>query len=106
MASMPGCCTISTTLDGLKQADTNTSSFRRLHRWKRVDLAISAVKLMRRPVQLLITGTGEDRAYFDTTADGDPRIRSLGRVSEDELRTLYADALAVAPSFPGVRISA
>lgn len=86
-----------TTLDGLRQGRYEYILLPgRLHRWKRVDLAISAVKLMRRPVQLLITGTGEDRAYFETVADGDPRIRFLGRVSEDELRALYAEALAVA----------
>jgi glycosyltransferase involved in cell wall biosynthesis len=86
-----------TTLHGLTQGKYDYILLPgRLHRWKRVDLVISAIKLVRQPVQLLITGTGEDRAYFETVADGDPRIRFLGRVSEEQLRALYADALAVA----------
>ena len=86
-----------TTLDGLTQGKYEYVLLPgRLHRWKRVDLVISAIKLVRQPVQLLITGSGEDRAYFEAIADGDPRIRFLGRVSEEQLRALYADALAIA----------
>ncbi|MDR3450657.1 MAG: glycosyltransferase family 4 protein [Alphaproteobacteria bacterium] len=67
----------------------------RLHRWKRVDLAIEAMRLTKAPVDLLISGTGEDEAKFRTLTETDPRIRFLGRVSDEKLLNYYADALAV-----------
>lgn len=57
----------------------------RLHRWKRADLAIAAMKFIDQPCELLISGTGEDEARFRTLAEGDRRIRFLGRVGDDEL---------------------
>lgn len=68
----------------------------RLHRWKRVDLVIAAMREVEAPVPLLISGEGEDAAEFRQMAAGDPRIRFLGRVSDAELLELYANALAVA----------
>jgi glycosyltransferase involved in cell wall biosynthesis len=67
----------------------------RLHRWKRVGLAIEAMQRLDSSAQLLICGTGEDEARLKALAAADPRIRFLGRVSDDELLGLYADALAV-----------
>ena len=67
----------------------------RLHRWKRVDLAIEAMKQLPGETPLLIPGVGEDEEYFRRLADGDPRIRFLGFVSDEKLLALYADALAV-----------
>lgn len=67
----------------------------RLHRWKRVDLAIRALKLIRDPIALLIAGTGEDEPYFKQLADGDPRVKFLGYVSDEELIELYAHAFAI-----------
>ena len=67
----------------------------RLHRWKRVDLAISAMRHVAAPVRLLITGTGEDEAPLRALAAEDPRIRFLGRVEDEVLVDLYAQALAV-----------
>jgi glycosyltransferase involved in cell wall biosynthesis len=67
----------------------------RLHRWKRVGLMIEAYKHLRRNVQLLVTGTGEDEQELRALAAGDPRIRFLGRVSEPALLDLYANALLV-----------
>jgi glycosyltransferase involved in cell wall biosynthesis len=67
----------------------------RLHRWKRVDLAIRAFKLTRRPIPLLIAGTGEDEPYFRTLAKEDRRIKFLGYASDDEMIELYAHALGV-----------
>jgi glycosyltransferase involved in cell wall biosynthesis len=67
----------------------------RLHRWKRVDLAIRAFKLMRLPIPLLIAGTGEDEQYFKELAREDTRIKFLGYVSDDEIIELYAHALGV-----------
>lgn len=67
----------------------------RLHRWKRTDLAIAAMRHVRGPVGLVISGTGEDEERFRRQAAGDSRIRFVGRVSDDALTQLYADALAV-----------
>jgi glycosyltransferase involved in cell wall biosynthesis len=67
----------------------------RLHRWKRVDLAIRAFKLTRAQIPLLIAGTGEDEPYFKELAIDDPRIKFLGYVSDDEIIELYAHALGV-----------
>jgi len=67
----------------------------RLHRWKRVDLAIRAMKQLSSDIPLLIAGSGSDEAEFRKLAGKDPRIRFLGFVGEDEMLRLYADALAV-----------
>lgn len=67
----------------------------RLHRWKRVDLVIKALRYVRKPVRLLIAGAGEDECLLREQADGDQRIEFLGRVSDGELADLYAGALAV-----------
>jgi len=67
----------------------------RLHRWKRVDLAIRAMQSFSGDVPLLIAGSGEDEAEFRRLAGNDPRIRFLGFVSDAEMLKLYADALAV-----------
>jgi glycosyltransferase involved in cell wall biosynthesis len=67
----------------------------RLHRWKRVDLAIEAMRHVKAPIELWISGTGEDEPHFRALAQKEPRIRFLGRVSDAELIDLYAGALAV-----------
>ena len=67
----------------------------RLHRWKRVDLAIRAMQHLPQDIPLLIAGTGEDEPHFRRLAAQDPRIRFLGFVSDAEMLRLYADALAV-----------
>jgi len=67
----------------------------RLHRWKRVDLAIRAMQCLPNDIPLVIAGTGEDEAYFRRLAGNDPRIRFLGFVSDAEMLKLYANALAV-----------
>jgi glycosyltransferase involved in cell wall biosynthesis len=67
----------------------------RLHRWKRADLMISAMRHVQAPVQLLISGTGEDEVGLKRLASGDPRVRFLGRVTDAELLDLYANALMV-----------
>lgn len=83
-------------LEGLRQG-----AFRyvflpgRLHRWKRVGLAIDAMRHVKAPVELVIAGSGEDEAALRVQAAGNPRIRFTGRVSDQELVALYADALAV-----------
>ncbi len=67
----------------------------RLHRWKRVDLAIRAMRMLREDARLIITGVGEDEGWFRELAAGDDRIVFLGRVDEATLKELYATALAV-----------
>lgn len=66
----------------------------RLHPWKRVDLAIRAVKASRLPLRLLIAGTGEVEAGLRRLAGSDPRIEFVGRVTDDQLIDHYADCLA------------
>lgn len=67
----------------------------RLHRWKRTDLVIRAIKLARSPLRLLVAGTGEDEAELRALAGDDPRVEFLGRVSEDVLISSYRHAFAV-----------
>lgn len=67
----------------------------RLHRWKRVDLIIQSMQHVTASVELLISGTGEDEESFKALSAADPRIRFLGRITDDELLAYYADALAV-----------
>jgi glycosyltransferase involved in cell wall biosynthesis len=67
----------------------------RLHRWKRVNLVIDAMKHVKAPVKLFISGAGEDEAVLRESAKGDMRIEFLGRISEDEMLEWYANALAV-----------
>ena len=67
----------------------------RLHRWKRVDLVIEAMRNVRAGIELVISGTGEDEAHFSALARSDSRIRFAGRVSDASLIDLYADARAV-----------
>jgi glycosyltransferase involved in cell wall biosynthesis len=68
----------------------------RLHRWKRVDLVINAMRYVRTDIKLVISGTGEQELALRQAARGDDRIIFAGRVSDDRLIELYADALAVA----------
>jgi glycosyltransferase involved in cell wall biosynthesis len=67
----------------------------RLHRWKRVDLVIKAMRYVKSPVNLLISGIGEDEGEFKKLAKGDSRINFLGRVTNEELELLYSNALCV-----------
>jgi glycosyltransferase involved in cell wall biosynthesis len=67
----------------------------RLHRWKRVHLVIEAMKYVRAPIKLMISGTGEDAGDLRTLAGRDARIEFLGRISDDDMIRYYSDALAV-----------
>jgi glycosyltransferase involved in cell wall biosynthesis len=67
----------------------------RLHRWKRTDLAIRAMRFVTAPVELIIAGIGEDEEQFRRLAAEDSRIRFVGRVSDEALVELYANARAV-----------
>ena len=67
----------------------------RLHPWKRVDLVIEAIRQSSLPLKFLIAGTGESEEGLRRLAAGDTRIQFLGRISDEELVSLYAGALAV-----------
>lgn len=67
----------------------------RLHRWKRVGLAIDAIRRTRRSLRLVIAGTGPDEPMLRARAAGDQRVEFLGKVPDAELIDRYANALAV-----------
>lgn len=67
----------------------------RLHPWKRVDLAIRAMRHVKAPVRLVITGVGEAERELRALAANDPRIEFRGRVDDNELVDMYSGALAV-----------
>ncbi|MFM6311832.1 MAG: glycosyltransferase, partial [Dolichospermum sp.] len=67
----------------------------RLHRWKRVDLVIKAMGDLEYPIRLKIVGTGEQEEELRKLANTDERIQFLGRVSDEELLDLYANALVI-----------
>jgi glycosyltransferase involved in cell wall biosynthesis len=86
-----------TTLTGFRQDGNFDYLFLpgRLHRWKRVHLVIEAMKYVKAPIRLMISGTGEDAAELRALAGRDARIQFLGRISDDDMIRYYADALAV-----------
>ena len=65
----------------------------RLHKWKRVDLAVKAMKYVTTPVKLKIAGTGDMLDELRALAGDNANIEFLGYVSDDEMRRLYASAL-------------
>ncbi|MFN9557534.1 MAG: glycosyltransferase, partial [Dolichospermum sp.] len=67
----------------------------RLHRWKRVDLVIKAMGHLQYPIRLKIVGTGEQEEELRALSPTDERIQFLGRVSDEELLDLYANALVI-----------
>jgi glycosyltransferase involved in cell wall biosynthesis len=67
----------------------------RLHRWKRPQLAIEAMRVLGADRELIVAGTGEDEQKYRQLAASDRRIRFVGRVSDEALAKLYAGALAV-----------
>jgi glycosyltransferase involved in cell wall biosynthesis len=67
----------------------------RLHKWKRVDLAIRAMRLVKTPVELIVSGAGEDADRLAAIAGDNPNVRFVGQVTDEQLADLYADALAV-----------
>jgi glycosyltransferase involved in cell wall biosynthesis len=60
-----------------------------------VDLVIRAMRHVRAPLRLVITGTGEAEQELRALAKGDPRVEFRGRVSDAELVELYAGAYAI-----------
>ena len=73
-------------------------SIGRLEAVKRVDLAIGAMACAPKGLELIVAGTGTQRAALETLAGtlgiGD-RVRFVGEVSDDDIIELYAGALGV-----------
>jgi glycosyltransferase involved in cell wall biosynthesis len=70
----------------------------RLHRWKRVDLVIKAMKYVPYDVKLLIAGKGEDAEELKKLVKHlklEDKIEFLGLVSDDELLELYSRSIVV-----------
>ncbi len=67
----------------------------RLHRWKRVDLALEAFRHVHNDIELIICGVGDDEARLRTLSDDLTNVSFLGHVSDAVLSDLYAGALAV-----------
>ncbi|AMM41037.1 glycosyltransferase [Candidatus Desulfofervidus auxilii] len=84
-------------LEGFKEPEEGEFIFLpgRLHRWKRVDLVIEAMKYIKHNVKLIITGEGEDEGKFKKLAKGDKRIKFLGNISQEQLIELYSKAIVV-----------
>lgn len=64
----------------------------RLDGAKRIDLLVRAMLRSQTHRELRIAGTGPEMAKLETLAAGDPRIRFLGRLTNEEVRAQYADA--------------
>jgi glycosyltransferase involved in cell wall biosynthesis len=69
----------------------------RLDPYKRVDLAIQAAAMARRP--LVVAGEGTDGPRLQALASAHNHVRFVGRVTDRQLRDLYAGARALL--FPG-----
>ncbi|MBF0235642.1 MAG: glycosyltransferase family 4 protein, partial [Desulfamplus sp.] len=68
----------------------------RLHRWKRVDLLIESMKYLKdKTLKLIIAGRGEDEKTLKKQAAKLNNVEFAGRVSDQELISLYANCLAV-----------
>ena len=62
---------------------------------KRIGLLIEAMRHVASDIPLLIGGTGPDEQRLRELAQGDPRIRFLGPLTDSQLLDAYAHALAV-----------
>lgn len=67
----------------------------RLHRWKRPELIINAMKYVKSDIKLIISGRGEDEAYYKQLAKNDTRISFIGWINDDQLVDLYSKSLVV-----------
>ena len=71
----------------------------RLDAPKRIDLIVGAYRRCRTDVPLWIAGDGPEEGRLRALADGDPRIRFLGRLTDQELVDHYSRA-ALVPFVP------
>lgn len=67
----------------------------RLDGAKRVRLMIEAMQHVKAGISLKIAGTGPDEKELRQLAGGDPRIKFLGFLNDEDVAEYYADALAV-----------
>ena len=67
----------------------------RLHRWKRPDLIIKAMKYIDHDIDLIVSGRGEDEAQYKRLAGGDNRIKFVGWINDDEIADLYSKSIVV-----------
>lgn len=70
----------------------------RLHRWKRIDLVIKAMKYIQSPTKLLIAGVGEDFDRLKTLTHNlglEDKIEFLGKVSDSDLLDLYSRSIVI-----------
>ena len=70
----------------------------RIESVKRVDLLVSAMTAVDKPIGLVVAGDGTQRANVERAAAGagvSDRVTFLGTVTDDQLLALYRDALAV-----------
>lgn len=83
-------------LEGLRCGrDDYLFTVSRLDGPKRIGLLIEAMRYVSSDIPLLIAGSGPDEQRLREMAAGDPRVRFLGRLSDQQLIDCYADALAV-----------
>lgn len=62
---------------------------------KRLDLLIQAFRQLPNQIELRIAGSGPEEQKLKALAEGDERIRFLGRITDKEIADQYADALFV-----------
>ncbi len=68
----------------------------RLHRWKRIDLLVEAMRHVKSDVELRIAGTGQDQEALEALAAASgANVRFMGRLDDEECVEQYANALAV-----------
>ncbi|MBR9829045.1 MAG: glycosyltransferase family 4 protein [Oceanospirillales bacterium] len=74
---------------------THIFTVSRLDGPKRLDLLIQAFRQLPDDIELRIAGSGPEEKKLKALAEGDPRIRFLGRITDREIIDQYADALFV-----------
>lgn len=70
----------------------------RLHRWKRIDLIIHAMKYVRLNIKLFISGEGEEYNSLISLVERlglISRIEFLGKISDEELTRMYSKSIVV-----------
>ncbi len=67
----------------------------RLHRWKRPDLIINAMKYVNHNIDLVISGRGEDERQYKELAKNDNRIKFVGWIDDKKLVELYSKSIVV-----------
>ncbi|RPJ64675.1 MAG: glycosyltransferase, partial [Alphaproteobacteria bacterium] len=62
---------------------------------KRIDLLVKAMKYVPHNIKFKIAGTGPEESRLKELAKGDGRIEFIGYTSEEDLISLYSNALAI-----------